>query len=191
MERYGTLKNGEIEYFKSYKGGLLLNGKIIINPTPEQYAEAEYYKVVNYNDVGTDEVVDNTIRHYVGVKRTLDIAKAERLAQIDAYDTSDAVNSFTYNGQTMWIDKATRVGLVNAVDSAMLLGKEDITFGISGVSVTLPCTTAKAMLAKLELYALECYNVTLAHKNAVDTLTSIEDIDAYDYTTGYPDKLEF
>lgn len=130
-----------------------------------------------------DDIAEPTIDLYS--------VKAQKIADIDAYDTSDAVNGFAYQGQTMWIDKATRVGLVNAVDSAMLLGKETITFGISGVSVTLPCAVAKAMLAQLELYALECYNVTLAHKNAVAELSNVAEIEAYDITAGYPSKLEF
>lgn len=121
----------------------------------------------------------------------LDSVKERKIAEVVAYDTSDAVNGFTYQGQTMWIDKATRVGLVNAVDSAILLGKETITFGIGGISVTLPCDVAKAMLAQLELYALECYNVTLAHKNAVAELSNVADVEAYDITVGYPKKLAF
>lgn len=35
------------------------------------------------------------------------------------------------------------------------------------------------------------YNVTEEHKAAVNTLTTIEEVDAYDYKTGYPEKLSF
>lgn len=188
---YGKLNEGNIEYFKPYKGGLLLDGKIIINATEEQYNEAGWYRVENVNEVGTDHIEGNVLKHYTGVERTLEIAKQEKIAEIDAYDTSDAVNGFTYQGQTMWIDKATRVGLVNAVDSAILLDKESITFGIDGVSVTLSCATAKGMLAQLELYALDCYNVTLAHKNAVESMETIAEVDSFDVSVGYPDKLNF
>lgn len=121
----------------------------------------------------------------------LPIEKATKIAKIEAYDTSEAVNGFFFNGQPMWIDKATRVGLVNATDSAILLGKENITFGISGVSVTLPCAAAKAMLAQLEMYALDCYNVTLKHKTDVADFGTITEVETYDITAGYPPKLEF
>ena len=47
------------------------------------------------------------------------------------------------------------------------------------------------MLSSLELYALNCYNVTAKHKVAIEGLTNIEDIINYDYTVGYPDKLNF
>lgn len=47
------------------------------------------------------------------------------------------------------------------------------------------------MLSALELYALECYNVTAAHKANVMALESVGDVVAYDYESGYPDKLNF
>jgi len=47
------------------------------------------------------------------------------------------------------------------------------------------------MLSSLEIYALECYNQTATHKAAVEALTTAEEINNYDYTTGYPEKLTF
>lgn len=188
---YGRLNDNTIEYFKPYKGGLLLSGNIIINATEAQYNEGGWYTIENVNEVGADHIEGNVLKHYTGVERTLEIAKSEKIAEIDAYDTSDAVNGFTYNGQTMWIDKATRVGLVNAIECTMTMGEDTITFGIQNVSVTLPCATAMKMMAALEVYALKCYNVTLAHKNAVESIETIAEVDAFDVTIGYPDKLSF
>lgn len=122
---------------------------------------------------------------------SIEETKAQKVAEIEAYDTSDAVNGFTYQGQAMWIDKATRVGLVNAIECTMTMGEDVITFGIQNVSVTLPCATAMKMMAALEVYALKCYNVTLAHKNAVMAMNTIEEVEAYDITAGYPEKLVF
>ena len=47
------------------------------------------------------------------------------------------------------------------------------------------------MLNALELYALNCYNVTQSHISAVKALQTIEEIENYDYTVGYPVKLSF
>lgn len=135
---------------------------------------------------------DATIEEENALKvQTIEDAKAQKVAEIETYDTSDAVNGFTYGGQTMWLDKATRVGLVNAIDCTMMIGDEQVTFGIGNVSVTLPCPTAKQMMAALEVYALKCYNVTLAHKNAVMALETADEVAAYDITAGYPEKLAF
>ena len=91
----------------------------------------------------------------------------------------------------MWLPKETRVGLVNTVTIEKNAGKETTVLWFGGERYELPVDTALQMLSALELYALECYNVTAAHKAAVNALESVEDVVAYDYTQGYPEKLNF
>ena len=117
--------------------------------------------------------------------------KSDLIAQITAYDTSVAVNSFMLQGKEMWLPKETRVGLVNSVTIEKNAGKETTILWFGGEKYELPVDTALQMLSALELYALECYNVTAAHKAAVNALEGVEDVVAYDYTQGYPEKLNF
>ena len=121
----------------------------------------------------------------------LDVIKEEAIEQITEYDTSSDVNSFTLQGKTMWLPKETRVGLVNSITIEKNTGKETTILWFGGEKYELPVDTALQMLSALELYALECYNVTAAHKAAVSALESVEDVVAYDYTVGYPEKLDF
>ena len=120
----------------------------------------------------------------------LDEVKAEVLAKIDAYDTSSEVNSFSLNGLPVWLDKDTRVGLMNSTQIEKAAGHETTTLWLGSVSLVINCDLAIQMLSSLELYALECYNKTAEHKANVGKLMSIEEVEAYDYTTGYPDKLD-
>ena len=46
--------------------------------------------------------------------RTLEVAKSEKIAEITAYDTSDAVNSFTLGNATMWISRDDRISIMNS-----------------------------------------------------------------------------
>lgn len=121
----------------------------------------------------------------------LDVAKEQLIEEIDGYDTSSDVNSFTLGGKQMWLPKETRVGLVNSITIEKAAGKETTVLWFGGERYELPVDTALQMLSALELYALECYNVTAAHKAAVNALESVEDVVAYDYTQGYPEKLNF
>ena len=113
---------------------------------------------------------------------------ASVLAAIDRYDQSSNVNEFYLDNSPMWIDKATRVGIVNAINATIDAGDTQVTLGIGGLSLTVDCNIALQMMYAIERYALACYNVTLAHKNAVMQLSDA-DAQHYDYTTGYPDKL--
>lgn len=117
-------------------------------------------------------------------------AKVDKIAEITAYDTSDKVNGFVLNGLLVWLDKATRVGLMNSTTIAKAAGQETTTLWLGGLKLVVDCDKAIQLLSALEMYALECFNVTASHKAAVCKLKSIEEVEAYDYRTGYPKMLE-
>lgn len=123
-------------------------------------------------------------------KATLEKAKKEKLAAILAYDTSSDVNGFMLNGNKVWLDKETRVGLMNSTQITRDMGQDTTTLWFDGYKLEVRCDMAIMLLSSLEMYALECFNVTAAHKKAVSELTTIEEVDAYDYKTGYPKQLD-
>ena len=121
--------------------------------------------------------------------RRLARAKREVLKKIEDYDTSPAVNGFSLNGAVVWLDKATRVGLMNSTSITKAMGQPTTTLWLGESKMEVPCDTAIRLLSALEMYALECFNVTAAHKKAVSELTSIEEVEKYDITAGYPAQL--
>ena len=124
-------------------------------------------------------------------KSPLDRAKELVFRQIDQYDTSSNVNGFILNGIQVWLDKDTRVGLMNSITIEKNAGKEQSVLWLNGICITVNCDAAIQMLSSLELYALACYNKTAEHKLAISQLTDVSKVKAYDYTAGYPDKLSF
>ena len=117
-------------------------------------------------------------------------AKVDKIAEIAAYDTSDKVNGFILNGLLVWLDKATRVGLMNSTTIAKAAGKQTTTLWLGGLKLVVDCDKAIQLLSALEMYALDCFNVTASHKQAVSELTTIEEVESYDYKAGYPKMLE-
>lgn len=123
-------------------------------------------------------------------EKALTIAKKAKIAEIIAYDTSSSVNGFMLNGLLVWLDKATRVGLMNSTTIAKAAGQETTTLWLKGIKLVVDCDKAIQLLSALEMYALECFNTTASHKAAVGELKTIEEVEAYDYKTGYPKMLE-
>ena len=111
------------------------------------------------------------------------------LAEIEKHDTSSAVNGFILNGQRVWLDKATRVGLMNSTTIAKAMGQSTTTLWLCDVKLVVECDKAIQLLSALEMYALECFNVTAAHKKAVTEMSTVESVLGYDYTAGYPEVL--
>lgn len=120
----------------------------------------------------------------------LSVAKQEVLKELTAYDASSEVNSFSVNGRTAWLDKATRVGLMNSTTIAKNLGHKTTTLWLGDTKLVIDCDKAIELLSNIEMYALECYNRTAAHRQAIEELTDIADVLQYDYKSGYPNKLE-
>lgn len=120
----------------------------------------------------------------------LEYMKKAMLHYIDVYDSSSAVNSFVLNGMEVWLDKATRVGLMNSTTIAKASGQKTTTLWLGGLKLVVDCDKAIQLLSALEMYALECFNVTASHKATVGELKTIEEVEAYNYKTGYPKMLE-
>lgn len=129
---------------------------------------------------------------------TVEEAKEKLIAEITAYDTSSSVNGFMLNGMLIpWskddpnspnVDK--RMGLRQNIADKIALGEENISIWLKGMSFTMPCAQAEVLMRSIENYAYECFNVTASHKVAVSELTTIEEVEAYDYKAGYPKMLE-
>lgn len=149
--------------------------------TADEEREAKTIKVYHADFIQRVSFFDNA----------LDVSKEEAIEQITEYDQSEDVNSFTLQGKQMWLPKETRVGLVNSVTIEKNAGKETTVLWFGGEKYELPVDTALQMLADLELYAVQCYNTTAMHKANVISLGSVDDVVNYDYTQGYPEKLNF
>lgn len=143
-------------------------------------------------------VVELSDRHLSAMIRenpeSLECQKRLLRERITAYDSSDHVNSFTIGGVHTWLDKATRVGLKLRFEAEQRGGKTETVLWKDGMQFPLPLKgdmTALDMLDRIELYASACYDVTQMHLAAVSALDCVEEVKDYDYTAGYPEKINF
>jgi hypothetical protein len=140
------------------------------------------------SDINTNVQVDFGMIEEIS---ELQKAKNAKVRKLEDYDTSANVNSFYLGRQPAWLPKDTRVGLMNSISIGKAAGKENSTLWFGGVCITVECDAAINMLSLLELYALDCYNKTAEHRSAILNLDSVEAVEAYDFTEGYPEKLRF
>ena len=154
--------------FSACKTIQMPNGQWVSNPSQEQIAEAGW-------------------RVVVPPERTLEVAKREMVSALEAYDQSDAVLSFSLYGRDMWINPTERTNYLMTVNAAESMGLSTVPF--HGMRVTT--NDAKGILNAVALYAMQVMAVTDAHLDAINALATIEEVDAYDFKTGYPTKLSF
>lgn len=117
-------------------------------------------------------------------------AKAQKIAEIDAYDTSPAVNGFCLNGERVWLDFELRDRVYQGNERLQRIGRTDTTLWLGKQCYNLSIEQAQNIISHIEAYAKDCYNVTATHKKAVSELASIEEVEKYDITAGYPAQLK-
>lgn len=165
---------------KAYKDsdGINLYEAIELDEVSKEIKDEIYYNIKV--DFGLEEEIS-----------PLEKAKKTVIKKIDDYDQSSDVNSFFLNGIQVWLNKDTRVGLMNSLTIEKDAGKEISTLWFNNICININCDAAIQMLRSLELYALACYNKTAEHRVAVSALNNIEDVMGYDFIEGYPEKLIF
>ena len=153
----------------------------------------EYYQELLAGQSTGLIIAESKNRHPILVEYEYDIEEVRKMKvfEIQSFDKSINVNSFKLLGKSMWLDKNTRVGLFNSISIEKEAGKTETVLWYDAVKYVIPIPDALDMLNTLELYALNCYNVTQSHIAAVRALQTIEEIENYDYTIGYPEKLSF
>lgn len=174
MKQYYKIEDGNEVFFR---GNVLYTEQgTIINPTEEQMIEAGWQVYV------APEPSD---------EEKLAAAKAEKIAQIENYDASPAVEEFTINGTPMWLGHELRQQIRTSADAYEAVGFENMTKVFNCIEFTFPIATWRQMLNTLEVYAAEALNTTERHKNAINAMDNVQSVIDYDYTTGYPLKLVF
>ena len=114
-----------------------------------------------------------------------------KLTEIDNYDKSASVNSFKIGNKDLWLDAALRQQLRTSIEAYKAMNRETASKWFDGVEYTFPVDTWLQMLNALEVYAAEALNATESHKVAVKELTTIQEVEEYDITADYPEKLVF
>ena len=127
---------------------------------------------------------------YVNNKPNIKEIKELLLSLQAEYDNSAEVNSFYLNGKRVWLDKATRVGLVNSINLEKSAGKTDTILWFNNVSITIDIDKALQLLSIVEMYAKECYNNTHRHYSDISKLETLEACLSFDITSGYPNILK-
>lgn len=161
------------------------DGKVTYNPTEDMVLADGWVEYVAPEPKPIPEKV------------LIERARRRKLDELHNYDESKEVNDcvIVYEGNELhyWADKHERNSLKSAIQDCMAMGRETYRLDLRevGVSVDINCDKLLSMLSALEVYAIDCYNKTTDHIYAVNTLTTVEEIEAYDYRVGYPEKLEF
>lgn len=153
---------------------VIKNNMQYINPTEEMLLEDGWVEYI-----------------YTPTKETVEDLKRNKKLEIEAFGQSEEVNVFYVGNTPIWLDKATRVGLMLRFQAESAIGKEKTALWYEGIEFPLNVNTAIQMLYVIEIYASQCYDNTQKHLAKIDKLTTKKAVNTYNYKVGYPEQLRF
>ena len=196
------IKNKETFYNKQPMIDYGMVTTILINETPViiEYDDVaddgspvkvkrQMYRYDSYRfDFGLGTLLPSKIKNleeYV-LRRIKDII----IDKITKYDVSENVNLFYLRGNPMWLNDIKRTSLIKSTNIRKSQGAiTTVLWDDDNNKYDIPVDMALNMLNTLEMYALDCYNITAQHKKNISEMDSIEDVLNYDYMAGYPKIL--
>lgn len=174
MKTYYKTIDGETVFFSG--NVLYTDTATVINPSDEIMLENGWLEYIPPEPTNAEKLA---------------MAKANKVAEIEEYDASTAVEEFTINDVPMWLGHEVRQQIRTSAEAYQAMDAEQMTKVFDGAEYTFPISTWLQMLNALEVYAAEALNTTERHKAAVQAMTRRKDVEDYDYTTDYPTKLAF
>ena len=125
-----------------------------------------------------------------GIPSTADLKQIIFSLQND-YDIGDRVNCFYLNGERCWLDKATRIDLIYSLNIQKAAEKLNTVLWLNGKAYEVSIDYLLGFLEDLELYAIDCYNVTQIHLSQIAQIADREELFNYNVACDYPTPLEF
>lgn len=196
------IKNKETFYNKQPMIDYGMVTTILINETPViiEYDDVaddgspvkvkrQMYRYDSYRfDFGLGTLLPSKIKNLE--EYVLRMIKDIIIDKITKYDVSENVNLFYLQGNPMWLNDIKRTSLIKSTNIRKSQGAiTTVLWDDDNNKYDIPVDMALNMLNTLEMYALDCYNMTAQHKKNISEMDSIEDVLNYDYMAGYPKIL--
>lgn len=131
----------------------------------------------------------------VKIPPTIEETRQAKKEEVENYYNSDDINLIEMTVGTdvysFYLNPDLRFKIRERLDAAKALGITTTNLTLSGIQLTgIEVSKAEAMYNAIVLQYANAYDVKEGKLKEVDALATIEEIEAYDVTTGYPEKLK-
>ena len=165
-----------------------INGVDVVLPRNKIIIKKKGTRTYNPNH---EMLIEDGWKLFKGFERTIENIREAKITEIKSYDGSENINGFFINSDELWLDKSTRASLKMQLDMSKENGETYTTLWGNNKKFTMSLESAYKILKDVQQYASECFNTTQEHIAAVLELQNAQEIETYDFTNNYPEKLKF
>lgn len=150
------------------------NKKQIINPKESDILE----------DGWTEYVVPEPTE-----EQTLNVKKNDKKHDIEFYE--DSLKGVIIDGEEVQVDTETMNKMTFRVMAESAMNKNKTSLWFNGKKYSMKVKDAVELLYNMQVYFGELFDIANNHKNNIENMQNVEEIESYDYMNGYPEKINF
>ena len=128
-------------------------------------------------------------------KQELEYIRNLKIQQINTFSDQGYINFFTYKGIKLSLNYEERSRLKDSIEAYKLLNIPTMTKIFKGNKIDFNIkedyNKLVYMLAALEVYYSECWNITHSHLNQVKSIQDFEQLYHFNIEADYPKPLNF
>lgn len=118
--------------------------------------------------------------------------KQEKIDRLIKYaESKETIKQFIINGNADWFDSEKRDSIRGKIKAERNLERTNTFIYSNNIGYEMSLDEADHFLDVVEVYAGDCYHITEVHKSNIMALTTIEEIDSYNYKANYPAVCNF
>ncbi len=154
-----------------------------------EITEAEHQTLMQGQAAGMVIQTDDYGRPFAALPQktfTLEETKANKIQTLAAYRYEKETSGITVNGVTISTDRTSQSMLNGAQTYFTMFPSATIDWKGESGWTQVDQATALAIAQAVGSHVQACFTNERSHAEAITALTSSTDIDAYDFTTGWP-----
>lgn len=169
MKRF--IKDGIIKFQNQI---LIKHGEFtqIINPPEHKILEDGWVEYV--------ETIDN-----------FDYEKKNMLLNAENFSNSANIKVFYINDEPFWFNNIERITLKHKILAEIEKAQSTTNIWYNGTEYFFDIDFFNQILTEVEIYASKCFDTTQRNLNEIKNLSSIEELENFDFTKNYPEILQF
>jgi len=138
-----------------------------------------------YDHYPTDDDKINLYNSYLNMCKN--VAKKNTID----YANSMEIKNYIINNVDGWEDSESRLSIRQSAADKQNKGISEYVLYHGGVGFTMSVDKIEEIMSLVEIYASDCYNITEQHKKTINELSTIDDVENYNYKSNYPGILTF
>lgn len=122
-------------------------------------------------------------------EETLNRKKNNKKDDIEFYE--DSLKGIIIDGEEVQVDTETMNKMTFRVMAESAMNKNKTSLWFNGKEYSMKVKDAVELLYNMQVYFGELFDIANNHKNNIENMQNVEEIENYDYMNGFPEKINF